>query len=182
MRDRFPVYPTRARSTCHTCPGPGDTPLDVPGRFEAAATPSCCALGDAHRGSKFAQARANCPASGAESAPCISESRSEASATPTGDPRITLYTYQAGLSSRRPVVLCPGRCTQRVESCPKKSQLPRSWCEIDAPCLPVLRPEVSAQPTRALGTALQTYQAGFKQPPHRRLCPWQYTESRKLTK
>ena len=101
------------------CRGPGGHPVHVPGRFEAAASPSCCALGDARRGSKVAQKGQLPRRWWWIDAPCHSP-RPEASDTPVGALGAALYTYQVGFMQPPPRRLCPGRCTRRVKSGGKK--------------------------------------------------------------
>ncbi len=74
---------------------------------EAAASPSCCALGDARRGSKVAQKGQLPRRWWWINAPCPSP-RPEASDTPVGVLGTALYTYQVGFMQPPPRRLCLG--------------------------------------------------------------------------
>jgi hypothetical protein len=89
-----------------------DHPAHVPGRFEAAAAPSCCAFGDARRGPKWPES-ANYPAFGGGSTPRAHRRRPWASGTPAGALKTALYMYQVCFMQQPHRHLCPGRCTRR---------------------------------------------------------------------
>ena len=148
-RIKLPAHLRRKKN----CRGPGGHPVHVPGRFEAAASPSCCALGDARRGSKVAQKGQLPRRWWWIDAPCPSP-KPEASDTPVGALGTALYTYQDGFVQPPPRRLCPGRCTRRVKSDGKKKANYSAFNAGSTLRPPRRRPEASDTPAGALGTTL----------------------------